>query len=271
VLVGLDRGDGVVARGEVDRVGRFGSADALAWLATHGAHADSVELKTLLVPPAGAAAEALAGRRSPTWSVRQTYLLDTPDLDFLCAGVELRLRRRARGKFDLAVSARRRGTELGCYRPRGARVEYDVVPAGVWKDIEVRRDIESSIAAKVIAGSTKARDLLSTTQCAWACEGGGEVLDDMRLSELSVHGPLVVRRVKVGVPHLGLRRVDLEHFRFPSGRELVELSTRCDPPEVEATASAFDQLLEERDVTVAAEYRTKTSVWHDEITHRHGG
>ena len=51
----------------------------------------------------------------------------------------------------------------------------------------------------------------------------------------------------------------------------MELSTRCSPPEVRSTASGFEQLLDERDVTVAAEYRTKTSIWHDEITHRHGG
>jgi hypothetical protein len=246
-------------------VGRFGSTEALAWLGTHGAHADSVELKTLLVPPAGAAAEALTGRHAPPWSVRQTYLLDTAGLDLLTAGVEVRLRRRSRGRFDLAVSARRRGTDRDLIVPRGARVEYDVVPEGVWQDIEVRREIDSSTAAAVIAGSTKSRDLLSPTQCSWACRGGGEIVDDARLSELAVHGPLVVRRVKVAAPGLGLRRADLEHFRFPSGRELVELSTRCDPQEVAATAAGFEQLLDSRDVVVAPEYRTKTAMWQDEI------
>ncbi|GAA4908425.1 hypothetical protein EV188_101959 [Actinomycetospora succinea] len=252
-------------------MGRFGSAEALRWLSTHGVHADSVEMKTLVVPPAGAAAEALTGRHGPTWSVRQSYLLDTADLDLLRAGVEVRLRRRARGKFDLAVSARRRGTELGCYRPPGARVEYDVVPEGVWKDIEVRRDIDSAIAASVIAGSAKARELLSSTQCTWALTGGNETVDDARLSELRVHGPMVVRRVKVAATGLGLRRVDLEHFRFPSGRELVELSTRCCPREVPDTAAAFEALLAERDVMVAPEYTTKTAVWHDEIVGRRRG
>jgi len=249
-------------------VGRFGSSAALAWLATHGVHADSVELKTLLVPPAGAAAEALTGRRAPTWSVRQTYLLDTPALDLLRAGVEVRLRRRARGRFDLAVSASRRGTERARTVPRGARVEYDVVPTGVWQDIEVRREIDSATAAAVIAGSAKSRDLLSATQSMWACHGGGEVVDDARLSELRVHGPLVVRRVKVAAAGLGLRRADLEHFRFPSGRELVELSTRCEPQEVATIAAAFDRLLDERDVVVAPAYCTKTAVWHDEIAGR---
>lgn len=249
-------------------MGRFGSAEALRWLSTHGTHADSVEMKTLLAPPAGAAAEALTGRHAPTWSVRQSYLLDTEELDLLRAGVEVRLRRRARGKFDLAVSARRRGTDLGCYRPRGARVEYDVVPEGVWKDIEMRRDVDPATAASVIAGSAKAGELLSVTQSQWALTGGNETVDDARLSELRVHGPMVVRRVKVSAGGMGLHRVDLEHFRFPSGRELVELSTRCCPQEVPDIAAGFEQLLEERHVTVAPEYRTKTSVWHDEIVGR---
>ncbi len=246
-------------------MGRFGSTEALAWLAALGTHADSVELKTLLAPPAGAAAEALTGRRAPTWSVRQTYLLDTTALDLLRAGVEIRLRRRARGRFDLAVSARHPGTARDLFVPRGARVEYDVVPEGVWQDVEVRRAIDSATAAAVIAGSAKARDLLSGTQCAWACGGGSETVDDARLSELEVHGPLVVRRVKVAATELGLRRADLEHFRFPSGRELLELSTRCDPPEVAAVAAAFEQLLDERDVTVAPVYCTKTAVGHAEL------
>jgi hypothetical protein len=248
-------------------LGRFGSAEALACLAASGAHADSVELKAHLTPPAGAAAEALTGRRAPTWSVRQTYLLDTEVLDLLRAGVEIRLRRRARGRFDLAVSVHRAGTARGRAVPRGARVEYDVVPGGVWQDIEVRREIDASLAAAVIAGSAKARDLLSGTQCAWACGGGSETVDDARLSELKVHGPLVVRRVKVTAA-AGLRRADLEHFRFPSGRELVELSTRCEPSEVAVTVAGFEELLAGRDVVVAPQYCTKTSVWHDELAGR---
>jgi hypothetical protein len=79
-----------------------------------------------------------------------------------------------------------------------------------------------------------------------------------------VHGPLIVHRVKVS-GQVGLRRADLEHFRFPSGRELVELSTHCAPDEVTATAAAFEQLLDDREIAVAPYYCTKTSIWHDEF------
>jgi hypothetical protein len=243
----------------------FGPPDTLARLVSHVAHVGSVELKALLLPPAGRAAEALTGRRAPTWSVRQVYLLDTPDLDLVRGGVEIRLRRRSRGRFDLAVSARCDGTTCGRTPPRGVRVEIDVVPGAIWQDLEVRCDVTSGAAAEVIAGMVKPADALSATQRAWACHSGADVVDESLLGDLQVHGPLVVRRVKVAAADLGLPRADLEHFRFPSGGELVELSTRCSPQEVAATATAFDRLLDGRDVVVAPGYRTKTSVWREEL------
>lgn len=246
-------------------VQELGSPDALARLVTDGRHVDSVELKALLLPPAGRAAEALTGRRAPTWSVRQVYLLDTEELDLVRGGVEIRLRRRSRGRFDLSVSVRRSGITFDRALPRGVRVEIDVVPGAIWQDAEVRCDVESAAAAEVIAGMVKPRDSLSATQRAWACHGGAEVVDEGLLGDLQVHGPLVVRRVKVAAADLGLSRTDLEHFRFPSGQELVELSTRCAPQEVGATATAFERLLDGRDVVVAPGYRTKTSVWREEI------
>jgi hypothetical protein len=250
-------------------VGSFAAAEALAQLHGPGEDTASIEMKTLLVPPAGAAAEALTGRPSPTWSVRESYLVDTPSLDLIRAGVEIRLRRRARGRFDLCVSTRRSGITRPPTIPRGARVEYDVVPGTVWQDIEVRREIDRGAAAAVIAGSAESRQLLSPSQQAWACGGGSESVDEDLLKELLVHGPLVVRRVKVAAAE-GLSRADLEHFRFPSGRELLELSTRCCPPEARATAAAFEQLIHERDVTCAGDYVQKTSVWKDEVGYHSG-
>ncbi|MDN5930719.1 MAG: hypothetical protein L0I24_06615 [Pseudonocardia sp.] len=252
------------AQGAMD-MWRFGSREALSWLSTNGAHVDSVEFKTLLVTPAGPAAEALTGRRAPTWSVRQSYLLDTEALDLVRAGVEIRLRRRARGRFDLAVCTRRSGTARERAIPRDVRVEFDIVPGGLWQDIEVRREVDPAAAAEVIAGETASQELLSATQRSWARNGGDKFVEDARLRELRVHGPLVVHRLKVGAERVGLRRADLEHFRYPSGRELLELSTRCWPQEVVATATAFEELIDERDVAVAPGHRTKASVWQDEF------
>ena len=242
----------------------FGSPGALDWLCAHGERADSVELKALLVPPAEWVAEALTGRTEPTWSARRMYLLDTAALDLVGIGVEVRLRRRARGRYDLAVSVRRNGGRARATTPPAARVEFDVVPGALWQDIEVRSEIEATTAAKVIDGLVEPRELLSPAQRSWARVGGREVLDDAALKALVVHGPLVVHRVKVTARALGLARADLEHFRYPGGQELVELSTRCTPSEVATTAAAFERLLEEREVPLAPTYRTKTSVWLDD-------
>lgn len=244
---------------------RFGSPETLAWLVTHGARADSVELKALLASGADAAAEALTGRCEPNWSERRSYLLDTASLALVRAGVEIRLRRRARGRYDLAVCTRRSGTSPVHLTPRGVRVEFDVVPGALWQDLEVRREVDATAADRVIAGTAPPRGLLSAAQRGWACTGGRQTVDDGRLTELRVHGPLVVHRVKVTASGLGLQRADLEHFCFPSGRELVELSTHCRPDEVAATAEAFGRLLSERAVAVAPGYLTKTSVWRSEI------
>lgn len=247
---------------------RFGPPDALARLATSGVHVDSVEFKALLEPPAGPVAEALTGRAAPTWSERRAYLLDTTDLDLVRAGVEIRLRLRARGRYDLAVSAHHTGAESPA-TPRGVRVELDVVPGAVWQDAEMRRDIDAAAAETAITGRLAAGSLLSTPQRRWACTGGTSPVDPACLQQLRVHGPLVVQRVKVAAAR-GLKRADLEHFVFPSGRELMELSTHCGPKEVEATAAAFERLLEERALRVAPGYCTKTEIWWKEVL-RDGG
>ena len=245
---------------------RFGSPDALALLGATGERADSVELKALLDPPADRVAEALTGRQAPTWSVRETYLVDTADARLLRAGVEIRLRRRTRGRYDLAVSTRRSATSCPPVdAPRGVRVEIDVVPGAVWRDVEVRSAVDATVAEQVVAGTIPAARLLSPAQRVWACQGGQEVVDHGCLAALTVHGPLEVHRVKVAATALGLRRADLEHVRFPSGVELVELSTHCRLRDVRDTAAAFERLLDEPRVAVSPEYRTKTSVWRDEI------
>jgi hypothetical protein len=245
-------------------VATFGSPGALDWLRAHGDQTDSVELKALLTPPAETIAEALTGRAAPTWSTRRMYLLDTSALELVGVGVEIRLRRRARGRYDLAVSTRRNGGRARATTPPAARVEFDVVPGALWQDVEVRREIEARTAAGVVDGLVEPRELLSSAQRAWARVGGRDVLDDAALKALQVHGPLIVHRVKVTAPGLGLGRADLEHFRYPGGQERVELSTRCTPSDVTSTASAFEQLLAVHAITPAPTYRTKTSMWLDD-------
>ena len=222
---------------------------------------DSVEVKILLAPGPETAATALTGRATPRWRLRRLYLLDTPDLVIARSGVELRLRRRARGRHDLTVRARRRhGSGTRRPRPPGARVEFDVLPGAVWHTVELRREVDAVLAEAVAAGRTGPGELLTPEQEEWL----EEVAGTLPTETLVAHGPLAVRRV--GVPEGRFRAgAHLEHCRYPSGRELTEFSTRCRPDAAAQTAGEVTRFLAARGVAPAVSHVTKTAVWLDEL------
>lgn len=240
--------------------------DLLAWLSSHGSYAHGVELKLLLATPAGAAARSLTGRTAPRWRTRRHYLIDTPGLELARAGVEIRLRRRARGRHDLAVRARRTVDPGSRAAPRDARIELDVLPDALVETVELSRELDADRAGAVVDGSGSPAALLSATQRAWVGLGASDHLDDGVLDHLRVHGPLLVQRLKVPAAHHGGRRpARLEYCCYPSGRELVELSARCRPDEAPGTAAELEGLLDRGGLTAAAVHRLKSSVWRDEI------
>ncbi|MCD2195401.1 hypothetical protein LQ327_18690 [Actinomycetospora endophytica] len=227
---------------------------------------DSVEVKILLGPAADAAAAALTGRTTSRWRLRRVYLLDTPDLDFARSGVEMRLRRRARGRHDLTVRARRRHGGARRPQPPGARVEFDVLPGAVWHTVELRRDVDASLAEAVAAGSAFPRELLTGEQEEWMRAAAGSLPAAALATSLVVHGPLRVSRV--GVPDSRFRagRAHLEHCRYPSGRELVEFSTRCPPESAGRVAEEVTRFLASQGVAPSRSHATKTAIWLDELT-----
>ncbi len=182
---------------------QFGSPDALARLGTDGAHADSVELKALLVT---------SGRTSRRGSDRAAVAhLER------AAGVPAGHRGagtgRGRGRdppptpgprsLRPAVSARRSGTACERIPPRGVRMEIDVVPGAMWQDVEVRCEVGSARPPRSSAAGRAGGLALvdparvgvprrATTSSTWPGSGA------------PVHGPLVVRRVKVAAAGLGL-------------------------------------------------------------------
>ena len=237
------------------------------WRRIVDADVDSVEVKVLLGPGPDVAAEALIGRSTTRWRLRRVYLLDTPDLDFAHAGVEMRLRRRARGRHDLTVRARRRhrgGARRA--RPPGARVEFDVLPGAVWHTVELRREVDPSLAEAVEAGHARPKELLTLEQEDWMWASAAESLPaDGLATTLVVHGPLAVRRVGVPGSRFRAARAHLEHCRYPSGRELVEFSTRCRPDAAAQVAGEVTRFLASRGVAPSRSHTTKTAVWLDEL------
>ena len=133
----------------------------------------------------------------------------------------------------------------------------------MWQDLEIRREVEAGAAAHVIGGGLDPGELLSPPQRTWARRGGHDLVDEARLEELAVHGPLAVYRVKV-TAQVGLRRADLSISGSRAGGNWWS-STHCGPHEVTATATAFEALIDEREIAVARWYRTKTALWKDEF------
>jgi hypothetical protein len=244
----------------------FPSPRSADWRRLLEVDADSVEVKILLGPGPEQAAAALTGRTSPRWRLRRLHLLDTPELLIARSGVEMRLRRRARGRHDLTVRARRRHDD-GYRRPYppGARVEFDVLPDAVWHTVELRHDVDPDLAEAVAVGAARPRDLLTPDQEEWLWSAAGVV----PAAALVAHGPLAVRRL--GIPD-GLRagRAHLEHCRYPSGRELVEFSTRCAPDAAAEVAGDVTRFLADRGVAPRRRHRTKTAVWLDELARSAG-
>lgn len=243
----------------------FPSPHAPDWQRVVEQGVDSVEVKVLLGLGSDAAAAALTGRSGCRWRLRRVYLLDTPELDFARSGVQMRLRRRARGRHDLTVRARRPYGTVDGPPPPGARVELDVLPGAMWHSVELRHEVDASLAAAVADGSMSPGELLDPAQEQWLRAAAASLPAAALVTGLVVHGPLQVSRV--GIPGCRGRvgRAHLEHCRYPSGRELVEFSTRCPPEWAGQVAEEVTRFLATRGVAPLRQHTTKTAVWLDEL------
>lgn len=245
----------------------FPSPRSADWRRLLEGDAESVEVKILLGHGPETAARALTGRAAPRWRLRRLHLLDTPDLVIARAGVEMRLRRRAHGRHDLTVRARRRHDERRRRPlPPGARVEVDVLPGAIWHTVELRHDVDPDHAEAVAAGTARPRDLLTPDQEEWLWSAAGV----FPAAALVAHGPLAVRRVGVPDGRFPGGRAHLEHARYPSGRELVEFSTRCRPDRAGEVARDVTRFLAACGVTPRRRHHTKTAAWLDELARAAG-
>ena len=82
---------------------------------------------------------------------------------------------------------------------------------------------------------------------------------------LRAYGPLQVERVSVPRPRCRLAHARHERCRFPGGRVIEEFSARCPPADAPTVARAAALLLAAHRLVPAAQHRTKTAVWTDEL------
>jgi hypothetical protein len=239
---------------------RFPPDDDPLWASVTAAGADSVELKVLLVPGAGAGAARLVGGHAGRVRQRRLYLLDTADLVLSRVGVHVRLRDRGRDRWDLTVRVRGEHTVPSSARPAGARVEIDVLPGRAFHSTELRASLAADRAAVCRDGGVEVHALMGEGQAALLAAAVPGLAD-----ALHVHGPLTVERAVVPRPRCGLAHARHERCRLPGGRVLEEFSARCPPADAPAVARALAGFLDAHGATFAACQRTKTAAWLDEL------
>lgn len=250
------------AGGDLTEALGFPPAGDERWAEIAGCGADSVEIKVLLDPAVDTAAR-LAGAHATRVRQRRLHLLDTDDLVLARAGVHLRLRDRGRDRWDLTVRVRGAGSAPPLPRVEGLRVELDVLPGAVFHSSEVCVALPADRAVACRDGLVDPRDLLTEAQAAVLA---GSVPD--LAGPLHVHGPLRVERATVPRPRCRLPHARHERCRFPGGRVLEEFSARCPPRDALVVARAAAFFLAAHRLAPAAQHRTKTAVWTDELLAR---
>jgi hypothetical protein len=217
---------------------------------------DSVELK-LSVPLEGqrAAVEAL-GLDPLEGQIRLVYFFDTPQLDLQAAGVVVRARR-VQGKGDDSVVKLRPvvpdNLPSKLRAAAGFGVEVDAMPGGYVCSGSLKGTPKTAVR-ETAAGEGRLSKLFSKEQRAfYAAHAPAELAID----DLAVLGPIFVFKLK-GTPAGYGRKLVVELWLYPDGDRILELSTKCAPPEAFQVAAETRAFLSERGIEGATDQQTKT-------------
>jgi hypothetical protein len=218
---------------------------------------DSVELK-LTVPEehhrstiAGLGMDALQAQ------IRQVYFFDTPDLALNRQGVVVRARRVQGRGDDTVVKLRpvvpdQLADEFR--RTPGMVVEVDAMPGGWVCSASFKGSLGTTDVTSVASGNRPIRKLFSKGQRAFY---ESHVSDDIALDDLSILGPIFVLKLNFR-PEGYDRKMVAEAWLYPDGSRILELSTKCAPPDMLTVAVQSRLFLSEQGLDLSGEQQTKT-------------
>jgi hypothetical protein len=219
--------------------------------------ADSVELKLTVPEFDQRSAVGALGMDPIEAQIRQVFFFDTPDLALNRAGVVVRARRVQRKGDDSVVKLRpvvpaelpaklRRSPAFG--------VEVDAMPGGFVCSGSLKHVLGAGRVKEGVAGTRPLRKLFSAEQRSFyaAHAPAGVELDD-----LSVLGPIFVLKLKFS-PTGYARKLVAEMWLYPDDSRILELSTKCLPPDAFLAAAETRAFLAERGIDLSGEQQTKT-------------
>ena len=218
---------------------------------------DSVELK-LTIPQAEHRLVARALGIDPLGAqIRQVYFFDTPDLALNEAGVVARARRVQDRNDDSVVKLRPVVPDELPKRFRKSPnlvVEVDAMPGGFVCSGSMKGALGRTDMKQVADGKRKISKLFSKEQRAFY---EANAPDGLSLDDLSILGPILVLKLNFS-PGGYKRKLVAELWLYPDYSAILELSTKCAPPQTEVVAATTRKFLEKRGVDLTGEQQTKT-------------
>jgi len=219
--------------------------------------ADSVELK-LTVPESDLySAVAALGMDPLEAQIRQVFFFDTPDLRLDRHGVVVRARRVQQKGDDSVVKLRPvvpRELPTKLRRSPSFGVEVDAMPGGFVCSGSMKATLGSTDVKKAVAGQQPLRKLFSKEQRAFFA---AHAPDGLGLDDLTVLGPIFVLKLKFSPKGIG-RKLVAELWQYPDYSRVLELSTKCAPPEAFQVAVEARSYLAEHGIDLSGEQQTKT-------------
>jgi hypothetical protein len=219
--------------------------------------ADSVELK-LTVPMSDRSRAASALGVDPLdGQLRQVYFFDTTDLTLYRNGLVVRARRVQRKGDDSVIKLRPVVPEDLPAELRDSPsfgVEVDAMPGGYVCSGSMKRALGSDDVKDAVLGDKPIRKLFSKEQRSLYADHAPEGLE---LDDLTILGPILVLKVKFR-PKGHDRKLVAEVWLYPDNSMILELSTKCAPPEAFDVAAETRVFLTQHGVDVTGEQETKT-------------
>ena len=219
--------------------------------------ADSVELKVTIAEHEHAVAADALGLDPLDAQIRQVYFFDTPDLALNAQGIVVRARRVQKRRDDSVIKLR---PVVPQELPNAVRqssaftVEVDALPGGFVCSGTMKTMLGSDDVREAVRGKLSLEKLFSKEQRRLYA---GHAPAEIALGQLAVLGPVFVLKLKRMVEGFD-RPLVAEMWLYPDGSRILELSTKCAPPEAFQVAAETRGLLVARGLDLGGEQQTKT-------------